>query len=186
MRRQTTPPVAFLVALAVTASACGSPGDEKPVRALEAGPYDITISKVLTDSCWPSISFPPPDLVLSFLVEAEEGGSFIASPQAATAYLLPTLTGSASGEKISASGSAVFDPSAECAIAVTVRVTGKLGAGGSFEAMFETELTSALAGSECSALSGQSIGTGLIPVPDALASNGTCSLSFSATAAPAL
>lgn len=182
-----------LLSLSVLAAACsGDDGGSTTggENTLTGGPYELTLSSVENDTCWPQTALVPPEGVgfVSLLVTASAENVSI-SPTSAARFWFQPVAGLRDGNEITLDGNGVLTMGTayNCEISVTNTGTGEVTDDDILELTLTAELAATTTGTNgCASLSGEDwpgSTAPVIPFPMLTnATNGSCSLTFTGTA----
>lgn len=172
--------------LGVAAAACSGGDDDDSTYTLSSGEYDLDITDLPTNTCWPTSNPLPIDLTslaLPITIVSTNGSTFqIVMPDAVSAFL-PNVEGTITGNDLDASGQVnnfQLDTSGNCILDIAATAVGELTGDDEFNATVTANL-SVDAADSCAAFVGEAIpGTdGLVPFPTLTGgSNGTCSIAL--------
>lgn len=173
--------------LGVAAAACsGGGGGGGGDYSLSSGDYDLDITDIPTNTCWPASNPLPIDLTslaLPITIVSTNGSTFqIVMPDAVSAFL-PNVEGTIDGNDLDAAGQVnnfALDTAGNCILDIGATAIGELTGDDEFNATVTANL-SVDAADTCAAFVGEAIpGTdGLVPFPTLTnGSNGTCSIAL--------
>lgn len=188
MIRRALLSAASLAALALVASACSGDDDDDGggEHLVTGGLYELTLSSVIGDTCWPDDNLVPPLAVgaIDVLVNAS-GADFTLSPSAFARFYFPPVAGTRDGNDLSAMlGNGTLVVTSNCSVMVTTSGDGLVTDENVFEVAFTSHLeASGTASNGCAVWAGQTWPGTTIPFPVLTdATDGTCSVSFAGTA----
>lgn len=183
----------LLLSLSLLASACSGEDDGTTgggANALGGGSYELTLSSVTNDTCWPQTTQVPPEGAgfVSLLVSASDANVTI-SPSAAVRFWFQPVQGLREGNDVTLDGNGVLTmgTAANCSISVTNTGTGEVTADDTLDLTLTAELDATTTGTNgCASLEGgdwPNQTAPVIPFPMLTnATDGTCSLTFTGTA----
>lgn len=177
---------AALAALALVASACTGDDDDDGAFVVAGGSYELTLSAVAGDSCWPDDALVPPLAVgaIDLLVSASNG-AFTISPSPFARFWFPPVAGVQDGNDLSMLlGNGTLVVTSNCDVAVSTSGDGLVTGDDTFDVAFTTHLqASGTASNGCAVWAGETWPGATIPFPVLTdATDGSCSVSFAGTA----
>jgi hypothetical protein len=174
-----------VLALGVAASACSGDDDDDNTYTLDSGEYNLDITDLPTNTCWPAGNPLPLDLTsiaLPIEIISTSGTTFqIVMPDTVSAFL-PNVSGTIDGNNLDAAGNVpnyALD-TAGCILDVSATAVGELTGNNEFNATVTATLH-VESTDTCAQLVGESIpGTNdLVPFPTLTnVSNGDCSIAL--------
>ena len=177
-----------VLTLGVTAAACsGGDDDDGGSYSLSSGEYDLDITDIPTNTCWPTSNPLPLDLTsiaLPIEIVSTNGNTFqIVMPDAVSSFI-PNVEGTIDGNDLNAAGNVdnylLGTSGGNCALDIAATAIGELTGDDEFNATVTANL-SVTAPDSCAGYVGESIpGTNdLVPFPTLTAgSTGTCSIAL--------
>lgn len=173
------------LALGVAVSACSGDDDDAGNYTLDSGAYNLDISDIPTNTCWPTSNPLPLDLTsiaLPIDIISTSGDSFqIVMPDAVSSFL-PNVEGTIIGNDLDASGDVIGYAlnTSGCILNINATAIGELTGDNEFNATVTANL-SVNSTDTCVDLVGEPIpGTNdLVPFPTLTnVTNGTCSIAL--------
>lgn len=176
-----------VLTLGVTAAACsGGDDDDGGSYTLSSGEYDLDITDIPTNTCWPPSNPLPIDLTslaLPIEIVSTNGNTFqLVMPDAVSSFL-PNVEGTIDGNDLNAAGEVTnfaLDTAGNCILDIAATAIGELTGDDEFNATVTANLH-VDATDSCAEFVGESIpGTNdLVPFPTLTGvSNGDCSIAL--------